>query len=87
MMVAPTHYDYGRRKKINNDISSCMFSDKKDMMILGILSSCMRNGPKTECSKWRVQHDRQKPQSTYCLLSRIVCKDTFLFLLRYVNSL
>ena len=58
-----------------------MISDGKDMMILGILSSCMRNGPKTDCSKWKEQLDRKKPRSTYCLLSRIVCKDAFLFLL------
>lgn len=41
----------------------------------------MRNGPKTECSKWKHQRDRQKPRSSYCLLTRPVCKDAFLFLL------
>ena len=68
-------------------MTPCMISDEKDMIFLGILSSCMRNGPNTECRKWRVEHDRKKPRSTYCLLSRIVCKGTFFFLLGYVNSL
>ena len=30
------------------------FSDAKDMMILGVLSTCMRKGPKTDYCKWKV---------------------------------
>ena len=45
------------------------------------MSSCMHNGPKTKCSKWKHQCDHQKPRSSYCLLTRPVCKYAFLFLL------
>ncbi|KAL8584899.1 hypothetical protein ACOMHN_043536 [Nucella lapillus] len=46
----------------------------------------MRKGLKTECSKWKVQHDR-RVRSTYSLMSRIVCKEAFLFLLGISRNL
>ncbi|KAL8585061.1 hypothetical protein ACOMHN_013077 [Nucella lapillus] len=47
----------------------------------------MRKGLKTECSKWKVQHDRQRVRSTYSWMSRIVCKEAFLFLLGISRNL
>ncbi|KAK7095142.1 uncharacterized protein [Littorina saxatilis] len=51
-----------------------MDRDSKEWFILGILSSCMRTGQKTECSKWKEQRDRTRARSTYCLLTNPVCK-------------
>ena len=56
---------------------TCTVADKKDMFILGIISSCMRNGPRTECSRRKVQADRQKCRSTDYFMSRFVCAKTF----------
>ena len=56
---------------------TCTVADKKDMFILGIISACMRNGPTTECSRRKVQADRQKCRSTYYFMSRFVCAKAF----------
>ena len=44
---------------------------------MGIISACMRNGPSTECSRRKVQADRQKCRSTYYFMSRFVCAKAF----------
>ena len=56
---------------------TCTVADKKDMFILGIISACMRNGPTTECSRRKVQADRQKCRSAYYFMSRFVCAKAF----------
>ena len=56
---------------------TCTVADKKDMFILGIISACMRNGPTTECSRRKIQADRQKCRSAYYFMSRFVCAKAF----------
>ncbi|KAK7449351.1 hypothetical protein BaRGS_00040036, partial [Batillaria attramentaria] len=51
------------------------------MMILGLISSCMRNGPTTQCNKRKTQTERKKSRSTYTFNGKFVCQPTFLKLL------
>ena len=59
---------------------TCTVADKKDMFILGIISACTRNEPMTECSRRKVQADRQKCHSSYYFMSRFVCAKAFVWL-------
>ena len=60
----------------NTAIISCTpaVAHKKDMFII---SACMRNGPTTECSRRKVQADRQKCRSTSYFMSRFVSAKAF----------
>ncbi|KAL8576108.1 hypothetical protein ACOMHN_001458 [Nucella lapillus] len=54
-------------------------------MIIGILSSCLRNGTTTQNSKRKVQQQREKSRSSFYIMSRCVCRKAFLFLLNNMN--
>ncbi|KAK7487249.1 hypothetical protein BaRGS_00021477, partial [Batillaria attramentaria] len=54
---------------------------EKDMMILGLISSCIRNGLMTECRKRKSQTMRQKSRSSFIFNGRHVCHSSFLKLL------
>ncbi|XP_070174272.1 uncharacterized protein [Littorina saxatilis] len=55
--------------------------DEVDMIVMGVFSANMAQGPYTESSKKGAQKkEREKTRVTYTILNRLVCKTTFMFL-------
>lgn len=53
---------------------------EKELIILGIISSTIRNAPMTEKSKRKEQTARQQQRTNYCVEGQRVCRETFKFL-------
>ena len=53
---------------------------EKDLIILGKISSTIRNAPMTEKSKRKQQTARQQQRTNYCVEGQRVCRETFRFL-------
>ena len=53
---------------------------EKDLIILGKISSTIRNDPMTEKSKRKQQKARQQQRTNYCVEGQRVCRETFRFL-------
>ena len=57
---------------------------EKDLVILGKISSTIRNSLMTEKSKTKEQTARQQQRTNYCVEGQRVCRETFKFLHWYV---
>ena len=62
-----------------------MHRNEVDWMIVTLLGTFMRNESQTVTSKRKEQTDREKSRCTYCVMSRQVCRKTFLFLFDGMN--
>ena len=57
-----------------------MTRHKRDLVLLGKISSCTVMSDKTQCSKRKMQTDRKQPQSTWIIHGTKVCRIAFLFI-------
>ena len=63
-----------------------MTRHKRDLVLLGKISSCTEMSDKTQCSKRKMQTDRKQPQSTWIIHGTKVCRIAFLFINNISND-